>query len=215
MSADCGRLDVHNARTSQSSASNGCQNCQLRPQQARSPQAAESNGRPVSSMRATTGPPFPSSSTAISWDHPGGTVHGHVGHSLFETKVNVEGQIRRYALASPGFDPCLKLVQLRQVVEVINSRALAAAASASKIGIKPSVPAVCFGAALSAPVEGICLYRRGDRGQHSAEGMFGSRDWKRLARLCRVSECGDRQNRSPRQCAASSSPHFRSTTSPC
>src|SRR5262245_5837543 len=109
MSADCGRLDVHNARTSQSSASNGCQNCQLRPQQARSPQAAESNGRPGSSMRATTGPPFPSSSTAISWDHPGGTVHGHVGHSLFETKVNVEGQIRRYALASPGFDPCLSL----------------------------------------------------------------------------------------------------------
>src|SRR5215475_11597191 len=42
-------------------------------------------------------------------DHPSGTVHDYVGHRLFETNLDVEGQIRRYALGSPGFDPCLSL----------------------------------------------------------------------------------------------------------
>src|SRR5262245_56958392 len=41
--------------------------------------------------------------------HPGGTVHDYVGHRIFEMNLNIEGQIRRYALGSPGCDPCLSL----------------------------------------------------------------------------------------------------------
>jgi hypothetical protein len=91
---------------------------------------------------------------------------------------------------SPGFDPCLSLPNSAR--SLCSTKGL----GSGGLGFEDWDQSFCSGGVFRGSSVCVCgglFTDRATEANNSAEEMFGSRDWKRLARLCRVSECRNRQ----------------------